>query len=245
MTNFDSQNTESTLFVDIGNSATKVAFRSGKDWTVRSYKSVMDATNQINNHPYPVYHIVICSVKGKVKSVFESKVESHLIKSITVNDIKPELIDYETPETLGMDRYLACYGAQINSNNAVVVIDAGSACTIDYMDEHGIFKGGIIMPGLSSIRTIFKDTAPELPEVGLSFPAHFPGKSTHESLELGLIVFYVDGLLKMLERYTNNYGAYDLVICGGDAETVNQLIGNIGEVKSNVLFEGMEKLILG
>lgn len=245
MSNFDSQKPESVLFIDIGNSSIKVGFKSNHKWTVHTHKTAKEAANQINNHTYPVKSIILSSVREVVKDALESEVESHLIREISIKDIDSNLLDYETPETLGIDRYLGCFGAQSHSSKQVVVIDAGSACTIDYMDEKGVFQGGVIMPGLSSILNVFTKTAPELPSIEVQFPKHFPGKNTAESLELGQVVFFADGVSKMLERYTAIFGEYELYISGGDAEVVHELIGNKGKVAKNLIFEGMERFIFG
>tara|TARA_R110000868_G_scaffold37111_14_gene131634 strand:- start:46437 stop:47177 length:741 start_codon:yes stop_codon:yes gene_type:complete len=243
MSNFDLEKQESTLFIDIGNTALKVGFKSDGKWKLNTYKTTEEAAKQVINHPYPVRRIILSSVRETIKDAFEKEVESHLIHEILIKDIDKTTLEYQTPETLGIDRYLGCFGAQIHTNKAVVVIDAGSACTIDYMDEDGVFKGGVIMPGLTSILNIFEKTAPQLPKIKLKFPKHFPGKSTTESLELGQIVFFIDGISKMLERFTSLYGDYDLFLNGGDAESVNELIGFKGQVNKKLLFDGMEKMI--
>ncbi|GAB5409407.1 MAG: pantothenate kinase [Balneolaceae bacterium] len=241
MSNFDSQTSESILFIDVGNSSIKVGFRSDNKWKSHTHKTAVSAANQINNHTYPVQRINLSSVREAVKHSLENEIESHLIWEITIKEIPSEFLDYQTPDTLGIDRYLACLGARAKTNKAVVVIDAGSACTIDYMDEQGVFRGGVIMPGLSSILTIFHKTAPELPLIDVQFPKHFPGKSTRESLELGQIVFFADGISKMLERYTAIFGDHELYITGGDAETIDELIGAKGSIDKNLIFKGMEK----
>lgn len=244
MSNIDSQKTESTIYIDIGNSAIKVGYKSEGNWIVHKYITAVETAYQVNNHTYQVNKIIISSVRKSLMEAFEKEVEAHLLEELTVNNIDKKFLEYETPETLGLDRYLACLGAKAYSDKAIIVIDAGSACTIDLMDENAVFKGGVIMPGLSAILNIFKKTAPELPEIGLNFPHHFPGKNTKESLELGQVVFYTDGIKKMLERYSNLIGIYDLFITGGDSKPVNKLIGGIGTIKKDLVFDGMEKLAL-
>ncbi|MEQ9310141.1 MAG: type III pantothenate kinase [Balneolaceae bacterium] len=243
MSNFDSQKSESTLFIDVGNSSVKVGFKSNNKWKSHTHKTAAMAANQINNHTYPVQRIYLSSVREAVKDSLEGDIESHLIREINIRDIQSDLLDYETTESLGIDRYLACLGAKSKTSKAAVVIDAGSACTIDYIDEKGVFRGGVIMPGLSSVLTIFAKSAPELPSIDVQFPKHFPGKTTKESLELGQVVFFADGVSKMLERYSAIFGDYELFISGGDADTVFGLIGNKGTVEKHLIFDGMEKFI--
>ena len=241
MSNFDSENQESLIYVDIGNSSVKVGFLSSDKWTVHIHKTALDAAKEINNHLYPVKHIFVSSVRESVKEVLGNEIQTRNLKEITIENIPGDKLDYETPETLGIDRYLACLGAYSNSGKGVVVIDAGSACTIDYMDGEGVFHGGVIMPGFKSIINIFKESAPELPEVKIGIPKIFPGKSTTESLQWGQVGFFVDGVISILESYDEKFNNYDLFLTGGDAPVLYELLGHIGEVNPNLVLTGLKK----
>ena len=241
MSNFDSENQESTIYVDIGNSSIKIGFLSDEKWVVHSHQSSQDAARQINNHMYPVKHIFLSSVRETVKQALENEIEIRNLKEVRTSDISPVNLDYETPETLGIDRYLACLGAFSASKKGVVVIDAGSACTIDYMNEQGVFQGGVIMPGFRSIMSVFKETAPELPEIKIGIPEHFPGKSTKESLQWGQVGFFVDGVISILEAYDEKYDDYDLFLTGGDAGILFELLGHVGEVNPHLVLMGLKE----
>tara|TARA_Y100001935_G_scaffold121525_1_gene100576 strand:- start:45473 stop:46240 length:768 start_codon:yes stop_codon:yes gene_type:complete len=244
MSNFDSQITPSMVFVDIGNSSIKVAFRRDKKWVTHSYLTAQSAAYEINNHPYPVQHIIMCSVRENVKNALEQEIATRRMYEITLEDIGAETLNYETPETLGIDRYLSCLGARLQSpEEPVVVIDAGSACTIDYMDEKGVFEGGVIMPGLKSMLQVFKRTAPELPEIRPEIPAEFPGKSTTTCLQWGQVGFWVQGIEAMIGNYLDVYGDFKLYLTGGDSEMLNTVTGDMGTVDPNLVFDGMASLI--
>ena len=62
----------------------------------------------------------------------------------------PITIDYDTPETLGMDRVAAAVGARVlsSSKDPLLVVDAGSCITIDLLDQNDVYRGGAIAPGL-------------------------------------------------------------------------------------------------
>lgn len=245
MSNFDSQHTESTLFIDVGNSSIKVGFKKEGKWTVHSFENARKAAFDINNYPYPLKRIILASVRQDITDTLEKEIESHLIYELKISQVKKDELEYDTPDTLGIDRYLVCLGAKKHTKKPVVVIDSGSACTIDYMDENKVYKGGIIMPGLNSLVNIFKRTAPELPAIEVAFPKNFPGKSTEESLQLGQVIFFADGINMMLDRFSSLYGEYDLFLTGGDAQTVSQLIGNLGTVDQSLIFDGMVRMLSG
>lgn len=243
MSNFDSENQESTIYVDIGNSSIKIGFLSDEKWVVHSHHTSQEAAKQINNHMYPVRHIFLSSVRETLKEALENEIETRNLKEVKTSDIPPVNLDYETPETLGIDRYLACLGAFSTSKKGVVVIDAGSACTIDYMNEKGVFQGGVIMPGFRAIMAVFKETAPELPEIKIGIPEHFPGKSTKESLQWGQVGFFVDGVISILEAYDEKYDDYDLYLTGGDASILFELLGHVGEVNPHLVLMGLKEAV--
>ncbi len=243
MSNFDSSLSESILFVDIGNSAVKVAVNNEYGWKVHSYQYAEEAAHEINNRLHPVQKIVLSSVRESTRDVIMSEIQAHLVEELTVNDISDEKLDYKTPETLGIDRYLSCLGAYSLVKEAVLVIDAGTACTIDFMDEGGVFRGGVIMPGLNPLLTIFNNTAPALPQVELNVPDSYPGKSTEESLQWGQVVFWVDGIKQQLQRYQSIFGDSKLFLVGGDSEIVQKLLGINTRIEKDLIFRGMEILL--
>jgi type III pantothenate kinase len=59
---------------------------------------------------------------------------------------------YETPETLGADRFAALIGARHRTQRACVVVDCGTAVTVDALAENGDYLGGAILPGLAMMR---------------------------------------------------------------------------------------------
>ncbi|WP_077925752.1 type III pantothenate kinase [Wohlfahrtiimonas larvae] len=75
---------------------------------------------------------------------------------------------YDIPQTLGVDRWLGMLAAWDIYHESTLVVDLGTALTIDYVTHDGKFEGGLIMPGIKSLRdALLKDTAikniPELP----------------------------------------------------------------------------------
>lgn len=239
MSNFDSKNSESTIFVDIGNSSIKVGFVEDNEWTVHTFSDAVEAAREINNYVQPVLQILVSSVRENQRDALVNMIEHSEVRVITIHDVDTAKLDYETPETLGIDRFLGCLGAKAISGKPVVVIDSGTACTVDYMDAQGVYHGGVIMPGFKSIMEIFKKTAPELPSVEVAIPEVFPGKSTKTSLQWGQVGFFMDGLISVLQAYDTKFPDYDLYLTGGDAEILSLLLGDVGEVNGHLVLRGL------
>ncbi|MCG8371909.1 MAG: type III pantothenate kinase, partial [Balneolales bacterium] len=138
-----------------------------------------------------------------------------------------------------------CLGAYSMAGSAVLVIDAGSACTIDFMNENGVFEGGVIMPGVQTLLKVFHKSAPGLPDFDFEIPESFPGKSSKESLEWGLSQLFLDGLKANLERFEREKEGFELFITGGDAELLAEHAGIASTVRNDLVFIGMEIFLEG
>jgi type III pantothenate kinase len=125
--------------------------------------------------------------------------------------------------TTGQDRLLCALAAHAKSEQACVVIDAGTAITVDFVDGEGVFHGGAIAPGVGMmLRALHQETA-ALPKV--EFPRQAAGadeppfgQGTREAMILGVRSAAVGMARLLVDRYAEAFGAYPTVIAtGGDA----------------------------
>jgi type III pantothenate kinase len=130
---------------------------------------------------------------------------------------------------LGIDRQMACKTIRDG-----VVVDAGSAITIDVM-EKGIHNGGIILPGLGSFKKIFAQISPrlELEFQKVDF-SHLP-LNTKEALAWGSI----GAVVKLIESIR---GDKQLYFTGGDGAFLRDVIGE-GVYEGDLIFLGMIRTI--
>jgi len=129
------------------------------------------------------------------------------------------------PVTVGTDRLLNALAANGKSGEACVVIDAGTAITIDFVDKWGIFQGGCIAPGLGLMLKSLHEHTAALPLVA---PPREPvlvgagiaplGRTTVEAMTRGCVAA-LQGMMRILvDRYAEFNGSYPRVIAtGGDA----------------------------
>ena len=123
----------------------------------------------------------------------------------------------------GQDRLLSAVAAFRLARQACVVVDAGTAVTVDFVDGEGTFHGGAIAPGVRTSLTALHHSTDALPEIEFAAPdADIPyARNTREAMLHG--VFYgTRGLVRQLaERYAIAYDAYPTIIAtGGDAEAL-------------------------
>lgn len=124
--------------------------------------------------------------------------------------------------TLGQDRMLNAIAAFARTKQACVIVDVGTAVTVDFVDGEGTFHGGVIFPGVRlMLQALHRGTA-ALPDVSFSPPdpeRGVLGKDTVHAMTLGAIAAVRGGVHAQVEKCADFYGAYPQVIAtGGDAQ---------------------------
>jgi type III pantothenate kinase len=131
----------------------------------------------------------------------------------------PLEVKLEHPDRVGIDRLLNAVAVNTRrQGRPAVIIDAGSAVTVDYVDEAGAFGGGAILPGLRLMAKALNDHTALLPLVEVRQPAPPVGASTTAAVQAG--VFWavqggIEALLRQLRAEAG--GALDVFLSGGDA----------------------------
>ena len=123
--------------------------------------------------------------------------------------------------TVGQDRLLNALGAYGRAQQACVVIDAGTAITVDFIDGEGTFHGGAIAPGLQMMLDALHERTASLPKLRYELPPpdNEPfGHDTRSAMILGVTAACRGLVQHLVERYATAYEAYPQVVAtGGDA----------------------------
>ncbi len=189
---------------------------------------------------------IICSVVPSVQEAFRVAIESFwgidaLIVPAGLN-LGME-IDYSPPEAVGADRIANAVAAIDKYSVPAIVVDFGTATTLDAISARGAYVGGSIAPGLQiSVDALFARTA-RLRPVPLEPPVCPIGADTTSSLQSGIIYGYaglVDGLV---ERFQNVLGKNASVIgTGGLAPIVVPHTRTVGQVDLDLTLLGLRLL---
>lgn len=125
----------------------------------------------------------------------------------------------ESPQQTGVDRILALAAAHEQMGKACIVVDAGTAVTINLCNDAGDFLGGAIAPGAGMMLRSLHEQTSSLPLVALDAPAGGVGDSTRQAILQG-VYYSIRGLLKELaEQYATVLGDWpEIIATGGDAE---------------------------
>lgn len=123
-------------------------------------------------------------------------------------------------KTVGQDRLLCAIGAFRVVKQACIVIDMGTAITVDFVDGEGVFHGGAIMPGVSMMLQALHAKTAHLPDLAyrkLDPTSSEPGRQTDDAMILGVSACVRGGIRFLTERYAEFYEGYPQVIAtGGD-----------------------------
>ncbi|GIW79075.1 MAG: hypothetical protein KatS3mg105_0882 [Gemmatales bacterium] len=115
----------------------------------------------------------------------------------------PLQVDLDHPEWVGIDRLLNGVAAnhRRHPDNPAVVIDAGSAVTVDWIDANGAFAGGIIFPGIRLMADTLHRATALLPPVQIdATPIEVPAKSTPDAMRVGVVHAVAGGTIMATKR---------------------------------------------
>lgn len=231
-----------SIYLDIGNSSLKLASEEKGNWKILLKHPLNDLDSAISViKQKSKERLVISSVRKDILNWILSSVGREIVTVLDASQIPKNRLNYDTPDTLGLDRYLVCYAARNLANKSVIVIDAGSACTIDFMNRSGTFEGGIIMPGLGTLKSTISEKLPELPVPPEEIPVIFPGKSTAESIQWGAYRGYAESVKQFLLKYLQEQPDAEIFITGGDARFLSHQLSKDFkiEIREFLHFEGM------
>ena len=218
------------LTVDIGNTNThigliKCASRSILSLDVFPTKDIPTClTNTIWSavKTVPDAPVVICSVVQSIEEQYHHKLSSSIQSQVLwlhYNEKLPLTIPYKNPALLGADRIAdLVYAHGVFPGENVIVVDAGTTITIDYLHKGSVFRGGAIMPGPSTQLKSLRANTDQLPELELDSPdTEFPGMSTAACIHAGVLFGTAGAVSHIVDRYRHMYNEPSRIVATGGA----------------------------
>jgi len=238
------------LLVDIGNTRTKYVFeQDGELSKIQSEHN--DGINEkwLKNITASVKVIIVASVSDAYLSdVFSTFAHQREIKFLKVESESNRFgvtSSYQQPTSLGVDRWLTLLAANLlYKNENVLIIDAGTATTIDLLDKSGLHLGGWILPGID---VLFKSlllntskvlaTQEEIPD--LSF-----GKSTSQGVNNACWAATLGFIEQSLKQANEQVSLDKVLLLGGNAEKLGALLSTKHQIVHELVFLGMQRFKL-
>jgi len=152
---------------------------------------------------------------------------------------------YQNPGTLGADRWAALVGARHRTRESVSVVDAGTAVTIDALDSDGVFRGGVILPGLNLQRESLRaGTAAMLDDSGST--TDVLGRSTADAVAAGTLIGLAGAINLVVTLQSRRMNASPrILLTGGDATRLYQYLEVETTAVPDLVLEGIALMAEG
>lgn len=194
---------------------------------------------------YPIERGIVASVVSLTDTV-RTRLDALGIELLYVGSHTPVPItnSYKTPQTLGVDRLAAVVAANgLQPGRDVLVIDAGTCITYDFIDAGGTYRGGNISPGVNMRLRALHEFTDKLPPVSPNGETPLWGDTTETAIRSGVI----RGIGLEVEGYIRNikeeYPSLLVFLTGGDGETLERNERNTVFVDNNLVLKGLNRIL--
>lgn len=158
----------------------------------------------------------------------------------------PLVIEYSTPKTLGADRIASAVGAMcVTPSRNVLVVDSGTAITMDVVSAEGHFLGGNIAPGISLRAKSLNSFCGRLPLVDAAGDVPLIGYDTQTAIRAGVVRGLVAEVVALAAELKSNLGSVSIILTGGDAELIAKFLPSALNVliENNLVAIGLNRIL--
>lgn len=242
------------LAVDIGNTQTVIGAYRGRSlqhcWRIST--DVSRTTDE--------YRILLGGLLSGVSLPLEGAALSSVVPT-AVSALRPVLSEFahgavvvvgpgvrtgiqiriDDPREVGADRVVNAIAAVEQYGAPVLVVDFGTATTVDVIDATGAYCGGAIAPGVQVAGDALAEAASALRRVELTPPRHATGRNTTEAVQSGLVFGWaglVDGLVRRICT-EQGLGSLPVVATGGLAQLIGPVCETITHIEDELTLRGL------
>jgi type III pantothenate kinase len=146
---------------------------------------------------------------------------------------------YPQPEKLGVDRWLALLAAHQHYLGNSCIIDCGTAITLDFIDNHGQHRGGLISPGLLLMKKALAQNTAAL-DLNQQTTALSLANNTRNAIDSGTLLAAIGLIEAAIKRYQP---VEQVIITGGDADFIGQNLSMSLIADDQLVFKGLQQII--
>lgn len=234
------------LIIDAGNTRVKV-FVFEEDSVVFSVISDEDSLSENFEKIFLNFSIskIILSSVGALKEKIEVFLMGKAPILVLSNETKVSFVNkYKTPKTLGVDRIaLVAAAATMFPNQNVLVIDAGTCVTYDFLNAKNEYLGGAISLGIQMRYKALNVFTEKLPKLDFLAPENFIGNDTNSSIHSGVVNGLVAEINGVIAAYKEKYSELTIVLTGGDTIYLSKRLKNSIFANPNFLIEGLNAIL--
>jgi type III pantothenate kinase len=234
------------LAIDIGNTRVKAAVFEGDkliELFVFDKKIIISQIRKIiKKHPIS---LGIMSNVGSVSAKKMAQLKKSFDFMVVSASLKVPFTNlYKTPKTLGVDRIALVAGAVKQfPNKNVLIIDAGTCITFDFIDSKASYLGGAISPGINMRYKALNKFTANLPLITTLQLDDFIGKNTEESIISGVLNGVQNEINGIIEAYREKYLHLTVVLTGGDTNFLSKQLKSSIFANQNFLLQGLNEIL--
>ncbi|WP_432411814.1 type III pantothenate kinase [Rasiella sp. SM2506] len=235
------------LIVDVGNTRIKLAiFEHSKlvHLVVTTNDEVISNIKTLFQEFPKLEKAIVSSVgnfPGAALQLLQNKLE---VLQLTKDTLVPFINTYGTPKTLGVDRIALVSAAAVQfPDSNVLVVDAGSCITYDFLTSENKYLGGSISPGIHMRYKALHTFTANLPLLSPTLPTNTIGDTTENSIHSGICLGVVNEIDGFLDFYREKYPDFTIILTGGDAQLLRDSLKNSIFAIPNFLLEGLGHIL--
>lgn len=237
------------LTIDKGNSRSKFAvFEDDSIVCTETASNFLDLKSKTMPFVEKINKVIVSSVKDKGQDTLLLQSLQHIFPNAKVmefgrNFVLPFINDYEDKTTVGLDRLAGISGASTLFGTDVLLIDAGTCITFDYLDDNNIYQGGSISLGFQTKYKALHNFTANLPLVKSIELTDVCAKTTLKCIQAGVVNGTIFEIEKTIEMYKQRSKDLRVVLTGGDAEFIHKALDYETFVCENIVFYGLKKIL--
>ena len=228
------------LIIDIGNTLVKYAVFNN-DQLVEILKTSEIETGKVNTliKEFEIKNVIISSVRKEMNWNLDVEVIQLSHKtSLPIN------LNYKTPETLGKDRIANIVAvSEEYPNKNVIVIDAGTCITYDFINKNKEYLGGRISPGLEMRYKSLNEFTELLPKLSISGESKFIGDDTESSIFSGVEQGVLSEANSLISGFRKENEDLIVVVTGGHTFFFENALKNSIFADQNLVLKGLNIIL--
>lgn len=235
------------LIVDVGNTLHKFAIFDGEVLVEKfacKKEKVIPHIEKLSKDHLQIDACIVSSVGSLPKDALVLLKQLYKVHILSHQSTIPFENHYKTPTTLGVDRIALIAAAAVKfPKQHVLVIDAGSAITYDFLTTENYYLGGAIAPGIAMRYKALNSFTANLPLLEKTSNFSLIGNTTQSAMHSGVLQGVILELEGAINEYKRQYAEITIILTGGDAHFLRDRLKNDIFANSNFLLEGLNYIL--
>jgi len=234
------------LIIDLGNTNQKLAlFKNGELIELQQFPLLTLKLIRDFVHMNPdIGNCILSSVVPHRSSVTRFLSSNYNFLELNEATPVPLINRYRTPRTLGKDRLAAAVaGNALFPGKTVLVINAGTCITYDFVNENNEYLGGSISPGILMRFHALHTFTGKLPLVSFRDEDILTGTDTHESIRSGVLLGAIAEIEGITARYRKKYTDLTVILSGGDQKYFDKRLKISIFARPNIVLHGLQQIL--